>query len=415
MNAGADAPPPPEYLVEPAALAAGSTASVGGHTLHWQPWARPVLLDAHAEAILAAFDGAPLDELVDALAEVQHRARDEVAAEMQLLVRHFAGHGLLVGSPQRPRWSPSAMNRPITSCDATAWNLESAEVLDVVVSGRRATCIVGDAAVVDALRRQGRLEVLDAPGNLGGAPIELILAIEDRPGGVHRLFGRAGRGLLRSTDRDEVVRSFFSHLDTLAWTRSLPEHLWLDAAAMRLPHGGVALVAGRARYDWARLGRPLQRAGIGTVEAALTPVTFDGDVPVTVEPPDVVDPDVAAVARACLGDDRPLRAAPSRPQPVTRVELIATSTEIDRLIAAGHDPDTLDAPLAAYRIALLAHDAALDRYPDEPPSGPDASAALQATVSLAASPEVAVAIRSQVAELVTALTRVPTAPPRAAN
>lgn len=396
-----DGPPaaPPVYLATPAALAAGAAVRVGDDTLHWRPWAPPVLLNPRAEAVLAAFDGAPLADLVEALADVESRPRDAVAAELELLARHFAGYGLLAGSPQRPRWSPSAMNRPITRCDSTAWNLERADVFDVIVAGRRATCIVGDTAVAAALRQQDHPEVADTRAELGAAPIELILAVEDRPRGMHRLFGRAGRTHLRSTDRDEVVRGFFAHLDTLAWSRTQPEHLWLDAVALQLPRGGIALVAARARYDWARLARPLQHAGIEAVEAPLAAVAFDAGTAVAVIPPAVVDPAIAAIARTCLAGDRPLRKPLGDDRRIRRVDLIATDNELDRLGAAGHDPHDLPRPLAAHAVAELAHAAALDRYPDEPPTDTAATAIVDAAVRLTQAPGLDVAVHSRVADL----------------
>ncbi|MCB0978705.1 MAG: hypothetical protein KDB02_14730 [Acidimicrobiales bacterium] len=393
----------PKYLTEPAAKAAGSVVPVGEESLHWQPWATPVLLDARTGAILQAFDGSPIEDLAQALAEVEQRPLEQVRFELEMVARHLAGNGLLEDARVRPRWSPAALNRPVTPCDSEAWNLSKAQITDLVVGGRKATCIVGDPEVFDVLTSQDHFEVLGPPEDIMFTPIELILAMAPGPRGVHRLFGRAGRVLTRSTDRDEVVRAFFSNLDSLAWTRSSEEQVWLDAAALSSHTNGVALLSGRALYDWARMARPLERAGYALLETPMVAISVE-DGRVSVVAPPAPDPAVVAMAHKCMGDDRPVRPDTYGDLTVRRIDLIATDEDMTALRDNGHDPDAIDAGLAAQRLALLAHTAALDIFPEDPPPQERTMAILQGVANLALTPGVRTRAHSQIKDLTKSLT-----------
>lgn len=383
-------------------MAAGSFVPVGAEALHWQPWAPPVLLDPRTEAILQAFDGSPIEDLASALAELEDRPIGHVRFELEMVARQLAGHGLLEDSRVRPRWSPAALNRPITPCDSEAWNLPEAQIVDLVVGGRKATCIVGDAEVFDVLVAQDHFEVLGPPEDVMFTPIELILAMAPGPRGVHRLFGRAGRVLTRSTDRDEVVRAFFSNLDALAWTRVSEERVWLDAAALRCPGGGTALLSGRALYDWTHMARPLERAGFTKIETPVVAVS-DREGPAAVVAPPDPDPAVEAMALKCISADRPLRPRYDGDLAVRRIDLIATEEDMQALRDNGHDPDSISVGLAAQRLALLAHTAALDIFPDEPPGRDRVVEILEGVVRLASTPDVTTRVHSRIKDMTASL------------
>ena len=386
---------------------------VEGQHLHWQPWAPPVLLDPRSEAIRQALDGAPLADLIDALAEVEQRPTDHVRSELTRVVRDLDRHGLLEGSPAWRWWSPAALNRPLTACDAEAWNLDRADVFDLEVAGRRITVVVDDATVAEALRSWDGHQVLDAPTDLGTASVEVILATADRPGGVHRLFGRAGRTMARSTDRSEIIQAMVDHLAALEWLHAgsgpgapggHDEPVWFDATALVLPGDGVALVAGRARYAWARLARPLAAAGIVPVPGpavAVEPHTR------RIIPPPRPGPDLAELARRC--GTVPTRQGPPTRTPddtdltVTRIDHIASTHELTTIRRHGHDPDRLDPAMAAHRLALLAHLGALDHHPHRPPDLSEADTILDAVARLATAPPVRSRIHDATAALVTSL------------
>lgn len=409
MTAQASAPRPVRLVPDdPDARADVARVACAGQHLLWSPWAPPVLLDARSLAILDALDGSPLTDLIDALADVEQRPRDEVDAELRSVVHQLAWHGLLVSSPPWRRWSPAALGRPVTECDREAWQLDGARIVDLEIGGRRATVVSSDRHLDEALDAQDSISVLDPTEDLATAHLELMVAPGDRPNGVHRLFGRAGRTYRRSTDPVDLIRSFTAHLGTLAWMVSRPDLVWLDALALRIP-GGVALLDGIARYDWARLGRRLAADGIVPIESvqvALDPSTGELVVP---PPP---DPDVVALGRDWArraGLDDPAVTAGSFAEsdssgelPVSRVDHVAGTAELERFAAAGHSPDDLDPALGAQRLALLARRGAMD-LSIEPPD-PARTATILATIAdVSSRPGVVHRLHHQVADLLRSL------------
>ena len=344
-----------------------------GQDLLWNPWAPPVLLDPRAVAILDALDGSPLDELVQALAEVEQRSEHTVEAELTAVVRQLRWHGLLVDSPPWAQWSPAALNRPVTECDRLAWRLDEAEVLHLTIADRPITISIADPALADYVRSLALHPAAPAPDDLSRAAIELTVTPSVRDRGVHQLFGRAGRTYCRSTDYDEIVTSFFDHLAALEWMYSRPDLVWLDAFALRVP-GGVAIVAGPARYEWARMARQLRAAQISVVEAPM--VAIDPSTLRCVLPPpneritemarryvETLTPAGPDQAPTRAGREMPLLDDPQQLD-VVRVDHISAEPEVAQLIEAGHDPASLSGPVASHRLALLAHIAAHDIHRD---------------------------------------------------
>jgi hypothetical protein len=409
----------------PVARAGAAGVEVDGHHLRWCPWAPPVLLDARAEAIRQALDGSPLTDLVDALAEVEQRPVHQVRSELDQVVRQLGRHGLLEESPPWSWWSPAALHRPLTACDAEAWNLDRSDVFDLEIAGRRVTVAIDDPVVADGLRDSGRYRVHEPPADLGTAPVELVLATSDQPGGVHRLLGRAGRTFARSTDRAVVVRSLVTHLAALEWAIAPGAHpapeptaapssapsprplplVWFDAVALVLPRGGVSLLAGRARYDWARLARPLAAAGINALPGPA--VAVDPATRTVVRPPSP-DPELVALAHRCGAPPGPgPGAGPGAGQltdlRVTRLDHVANDVDRAQLQAQGHDPVALGPALAAHRLALLAHPAALDRFASSPPDPDQAHHVLTTVGAVATAPGVASRVHVRTADLVASL------------
>jgi hypothetical protein len=385
-----------------APVARRSVARVACGTLQllWSPWAPPVLFDARSAALLDALDGRPLTTVTGRLAEVEKPAAGDVEAELRPVVHQLERHGLLTSSPAWAHWSPAALNRAVTPCDRQTWRLDDADLVDLEVGRRRITVATADPHLATALRAQQTFPQLPAATDLSTAALELVVTPSERPRGVHRLFGRAGRTYHRSTDLAAVVGSFTAHLAALAWMERRSDLVWLDACALVVP-GGVALLPGRVRDDWARLGRRLATygvTGVETVQVALDPATAE-----VVLPP-APDPEVVAIERAWarltgvepggVRVDRPAGGVEAARRgtgpgdddggrlPVVRIDHLVDDAELQDHVVAGHRSDRLDPAVGAQRMAVLAHHGALDGS-TEPPDVDRATAVLHTVVHAA--------------------------------
>lgn len=400
----------------PVARPSVARVACGVHQLLWRPWAPPVLLDPRSTAILDALDGSPLAPLADALAEVERRAPDDVDRELRAVVHQLDRHGLLTSSPAWAHWSPAALNRAVTPCDRQSWRLDDAVLVDLEVGRRRITLASADPHLAAALCAQQTFPPHPASTDLATAALELVVTPSDRPRGVHQLFGRAGRTYHRSTELPAVVRSFTAHLGALVWMERRPDLVWLDACALVVP-GGVALLPGRVRYDWARLGRRLATYGVTAVESvqvALDPATAEVVLPPAPGPEVVaigqewsrlagIDPGGVRADRPAGGVEAARRGTDPGDDdggrlPVVRVDHLVNDVELQRHEADGHRADELDPAVGAQRVAVLAHHGALDRSP-EPPDVETAAVVLDTVVRAATGPGVRHRLHHRIAPL----------------